>query len=669
MSKRLAGPRLAGIAHTAREIRRLQSSNGKGPPGQWEEIGTSGLDILGGFIRAASVSELEWPKVYPLYNRLRRTDPELAIIRQIFVALVRDVQLEWAIQEDTPSDVQKRAQEFGEQALQDVEGGITRFLETLVSYVPFMGWGWWEMVPGLRVPTWRPPDDDPWRSRYDDGLVGVRRLGFRDHSSFHQWDFDDSGRLRGMVQLDPAGRAAMTPIPLDRSIHLTFGDPNNPEGLSPLEAVWRLERIKYALEIVQGIGFEHAAGHAAFNVERDLTSDDEARVKKAARAILTAQEGNYLALPGHIKAAIMDVPFQAAPALLEAIKYYGVSKLQTFIMQWAALSATTGAGSFAAKKEDTGMFLVYFNAMMAGFVEQLDRQLGNFLFGMNAQAFAGLEDRPHLRAKPIERTLDVGEITEFIARVMPSGFPLGDDDFLAMRRKSGFLPESLPEVAAATPEPAPKETASEDQAEADAEEGMDEMDTDMAMPGAGRKAVQAFAWWAKRHAPAVYRLLGQPFPTSGSEPDRPAETVTVRDLVGVVREFGKALASRPGTEPIHVHLPESLQGSVQLQAPESQLTPETLRALLQELLPRLRPQITVQLPAQPPAEVHVEPRIEVHPAPPAAPMKAPDVNVTVTPEITIAESSVTEEIEVIDRDPEGRLKKARKRTTRRAKLE
>lgn len=49
-------------------------------------------------------------------------------------------------------------------------------------------------------------------------------------------------------------------LPLDNSLHITFGDANNPEVLSPLEAVWRLERLKYGYEVVMGIGSEHSAG-------------------------------------------------------------------------------------------------------------------------------------------------------------------------------------------------------------------------------------------------------------------------------------------------------------------------------------------------------------------------------------------------------------------------
>jgi hypothetical protein len=90
-----------------------------------------------------------------------------------------------------------------------------------------------------------------------------------------------------------------------------------------------MERIKYGLEVVQGIGFEHAAGYLNVTAEKTLTDSDKANIKAAARAIMTAQEGNYAAWPQGITGELTDVNFQAAAALLEAIRYYGLLKCRS----------------------------------------------------------------------------------------------------------------------------------------------------------------------------------------------------------------------------------------------------------------------------------------------------------------------------------------------------
>src|SRR5579859_2305950 len=264
---------------------------------QFNEYGFPGVLSFGGYIQQAYQRELYWPGVYPLYNRLRRSDPEVSVVRQIFSAVAGDLRVEWKGPEEGATSDDKRALEFAESALLDLEGGIEQFVDQVVSHVPFMGWGWWEAVPGLRRKDWVPPDKDgepdPWRSKFDDGLVGFRRLAFRDHSSFLAWDISPvSGRLLGMKQM--AMPHPLRVLPLSKSVHITFGDTANPEGLTPLEGLWRLERIKYGLEVVQGIGLEHAAGYlnVTKTVPGEITPADQSNIRAAARAILTAQEGN-----------------------------------------------------------------------------------------------------------------------------------------------------------------------------------------------------------------------------------------------------------------------------------------------------------------------------------------------------------------------------------------
>lgn len=442
---------------------------------KWEEQGTTGIPTFAGFIKAAYDSKLTWPSCQPLYSRIWRSDPEIAIVRHVFDALAGQVEVGWELPEhvagkdlDAPTDDDKQALEFAWSVTEDIEDGIGEFLNTCVTHVPFFGWGWWEAVPGLRKAGWAPPGDDPWRSQYDDGRVGYRRLAWRDYSSFFAWDIDDrTGQLYGMEQL--AIPNPVVKIPLDKSLHITFGDRSNPEGLATLEALWRLERIKYGLEVVQGIGYEHAAGHAMFTAEGNLSDADKSELRTAARAILTAQEGNYLALPSKIKGEIIDVPFSAAGNILEAIKYYGILKLSLFGMQWVALSATTGAGSYAAMDDSSSMMLTLFNAMCKGFIDQSDRQIGKRLFDYNADAFPGMTRRPRLVLRHgVEKRLALPELSSF-ATAINAIMPLTPEDLAVIREKSGFLP---PAIQSTEEEPEPEEPEV-DSAESEAEDQMD----------------------------------------------------------------------------------------------------------------------------------------------------------------------------------------------------
>jgi 2'-5' RNA ligase len=161
---------------------------------------------------------------------------------------------------------------------------------------------------------------------------------------------------------------------------------------------------------------------------------------------MTAQEGNYVAWPFGFKGELKDVPFSAAGSIIEAIRYYGMLKLAVYNMQWVGMSTLSGSGSFAALKDSTAMWIVAYNAMMSGFARQLDSQLGKRLFEWNRAAFPNMTVRPKLVASPIEKIIDLGELGTFWSQIR-STMPVGDDDFISIRRKSGFLPESLPTKA------------------------------------------------------------------------------------------------------------------------------------------------------------------------------------------------------------------------------
>lgn len=422
----------------------MANGNGSSPKIMLYEQGTSGIRQYSGFIEEAYHKSLRWPSVQPLYSRLRRSDPEVTAVRQIFTSLIRGATVRWD-GPDQPSDGDNQALEFAETLGEDIEGGWDEFLETLVSQVPFMGWGWWEVIPGIRKSGWKPPVDDGWRSTFEDGKIGIRKLAFRDTSSFYSWEYDEEGKnMIGMWQ--NAYPFPNTLLPLVDSLHITFGDPNNPEGLSPLEAVWRLERIKYGLEVIQGIGFEHAAGYLDVKVENSISAEDRAIIEKAARAILTAQEGNYATWPAGVTGEVKDIPFTAAPSILEAIRYFGIQKLTVFISQWMSMATTSGVGSFAAMSDSSSIFMLSFNAMLDGFAKQFDEQVGKRIFTWNA--FPGMTKRPKFAITPVNK-ITLGELATILPALANTvGF--GKEDEAAIRKATGFLPEMPAENAVET---------------------------------------------------------------------------------------------------------------------------------------------------------------------------------------------------------------------------
>lgn len=407
------------------------------------EAGTSGLKETQGFVYEAYNSSLYWPGVHSTYHRLRTSMPEIVAIRQAFTAWARRISPVVELP-DNPTDDDKRFQEFIYSDLDNMEGGFGRLIDDMVNNVPFYGWGWWEAVPSRRLVDWRPPTgEDDWQSEENDGLIGLRRLAWRDPSTFEGWDLTERKRLRGIIQHDYPHQP--TTLPLSQSLHVTYGGGNNPEGNSPMQAVWRLERIKYGLEVIQGIGFEHSAGY--LNVKKiaqgDLSDQAKGLVKDAARAILTAQEGNYALWPFGIEGEVRDINFAAANSLLEAIKYYGILTLSVYVMQWIALNTMTGTGSFASADNSTDMSVSVYNGMMDGFAQQFSDQIGRRLYQWNKYAFPNLTRRPKIRFSHIEKQIALDALGSFWSQI-DGIIPLSEDDYKAFREKSGFLSRNLP---------------------------------------------------------------------------------------------------------------------------------------------------------------------------------------------------------------------------------
>lgn len=426
------------------------------------EAGTSGLKTQSGFIYEAYNSQLYWPGVQPTYHRLRTSMPEIVAIRQAFTAWARRISPIVELP-DHPTDDDKKFQEFVYSDFENMEGGFGRLIDDMVNNVPFNGWGWWEAVPARRLLDWRPPDsNDEWRSEENDGLVGLRRLAWRDSSTFYGWDFTPNKRLRGLTQNDYPNPPVT--MPLNQSLHITYGGGNSPEGNTPMQAVWRLERIKYGLEVIQGIGFEHAAGY--LNVQKtekgELSTDSKGLVKEAARAILTAQEGNYALWPYGIDGKVMDINFAAASSILDAIKYYGILALSVYVMQWIALNTMTGTGSFASADNSTDMSVMVYNGMMDGFAQQYSDQIGRRLYSWNRAAFPNMTKRPKIKFSHIEKGIALDALGSFWSQI--NGIiPLGEEDYKAFREKSQFLPKNLPETNVDTTQPVdPKQNSGSD---------------------------------------------------------------------------------------------------------------------------------------------------------------------------------------------------------------
>lgn len=411
------------------------------------EKGTSGLKESSGFIHEAYNASLWFPTCIPLYSRLRTSNPEIVMVRRAFSSWASNVRPVVNLPEKA-SDADKKYRDFLESDFDNMDGGFSDWLDTCINYVPFMGWGWWDVQASVRDPSWKAPSaDDSWESEEDDGLNGIRRIAWRDNNTFAGWDLSQPNkRLLGMWQQDYPNPKVK--LDYNKSLHVTFGGSNSPEGTTPLEAVWRAERIQYGFSVIHGFGFEHAAGYLSVEKTQagDISAADRTNVALAAKAILSAQEGNYAIWPYGMTGEVKDIPFAAGESLLNAIKHYSILILSMYTMQWLALNTMTNTGALASQVDSTNAGIYSYNAMLDGLASQYDDQIGKRLWKWNKDKFAGVTKRPKITFSHIENTLDLGALGQFWSAVYDK-LPIGEDDYNALRQKTGWMPEETPEDA------------------------------------------------------------------------------------------------------------------------------------------------------------------------------------------------------------------------------
>lgn len=453
-------------------------------------IGTAGVGDIRYTDQGPWHPELRWPNVWQsVYKKIHRSDPEVAVTRHAYNVWGRAAEIMVELPPNPTTD-EKRLGEFYEQVLDDVGGGIQLWQEMAVTNTPFVGWSMFEIVPGIRREGWRPPDGDDWESVYNDGMFGVRRLAWRDYSSFFEWRLDE--RRRNIIaygQLDSPFPVVY--IPYDRCLHLTFGSSASPYGLSPYEALWRLARYKFDLELVFGIGVEKAAGHLSVHLDRTPSATDLQNIKTAAQNVLKATQGNYAVWPSGVKdAKVVDATFTAAESLLEAIRFYHLLKLQVlFGSQWIAVSSTAQSGTYSAAESSIKAALGIFNAIFKTIVSQFDNRLGPLLLRWNKKSFGADVRRPRFVAREVKQDISPTELSQLIAMISPiMGF--GAEDMIEIRKQTGFLPLAIPDKLIHDPDraanapklrkDAPKPQTQSDKQEEEADNTTDD-ETDMSL--------------------------------------------------------------------------------------------------------------------------------------------------------------------------------------------
>jgi hypothetical protein len=195
------------------------------------ERGTSGLRRAGGYVREDLLQELTGLQGVRAYRAMRDNSPVIGACLFAIEMLIRNVK--WHVQPaDTSDEAAAYAELLSGMLFEDLELPWSLQLSEILSFLPF-GWSWFEIVLKRRQGLFPPPlaDGTPaLPSKFADGLIGLGKLAPRAQDTLLRWEFDATGSLLGMHQLDPwVGRQAYLPYAKSLLFRPTSYK-NSPEG-------------------------------------------------------------------------------------------------------------------------------------------------------------------------------------------------------------------------------------------------------------------------------------------------------------------------------------------------------------------------------------------------------------------------------------------------------
>ena len=394
------------------------------------------------------LTELRGIKGVHTYTEMADNDATVGAILFAIEMLMR--KCEFHIEPGGDTDIDKKAAEFVESCMHDMERTWTDTLSEILSFLTY-GWSYHEIVYKRRVGKTSSPITN---SKHNDGLIGWRKLPIRAQDTLYGWEYkDDSDDLLGMTQSPPPKFKQIT-IPIEKALHFrTRSRKDNPEGRSILRTAYRAYYFKKRLEEIEGYGMERdLAGFPVLYApaDMDIWAEDaemQAVLARAEHIVSTirrdAREG--LVLPGgkengwqlELLSSGSRRQFDTNAIIDRYDKRIATSVLADFVMM-----GQQAVGSFALADTKTQVFAMAIGTYLDIICEVFNIQAIPRLIDLNAEHFKGITDYPTMTHGDIEER-DLTQFTTFVKEMVGIGVVTPDEELEKEVRRIGHLPEKI----------------------------------------------------------------------------------------------------------------------------------------------------------------------------------------------------------------------------------
>ena len=436
------------------------------------EIGRLGQRrFYNGIFYEEFVPELHGQKGIEAFKEMANNDAVVGGILYAIEMLIR--QCEFTVSPGGNTDADKRAAEFVEECMDDMEYTWQDTLSEILSFLTY-GWSYHEIVYKLRRGKKK---DIGLSSKYNDGLIGWKKLPIRSQDTFYEWRYEEnSDKLIGMVQCAPPSYGQVL-IPIEKALHFTTKSVKaNPEGKSILRSAYRAWYFVKRIEEIEGIGIERdLAGFPTLTAPEDMdiwnTDDPEMeRILTSAQSIVSGirrDEREGLVLPHGWELQLLTSGSRRQFDTNQIIDRYH-KEIATSVLADFVLLGQSAVGSFALADSKTQMFSLAVGTYLDSICEVFNNQGIRRLIDINGKAFDGITDYPTMRHSDIESP-DLASFSTFLKTMIDAGVIKPDAELERYVRQIGSLPERVEPDEPAVEEPQPEENEKETEVDSKSE--------------------------------------------------------------------------------------------------------------------------------------------------------------------------------------------------------
>ena len=406
--------------------------------------------------------ELRGVKGVQVYTEMADNDATVGAILFAIEMLMR--KCPFHVEPGGDTELDEQAAEFVESCMDDMERTWADTLSEFLSFLPY-GWSYHEIVYKRRVGKTTSPVTN---SKYDDGLIGWRKLPIRSQDTLYGWEYKEgTDDLMGMTQVAPPDYTRCT-IPIEKALHFrTRSRKDNPEGRSILRTAYRAYYFKKRLEEIEGYGMERdLAGFPVLYSPAgmdiwDTEDPDMVRALANAQAIVSSIRRD--AMEGLVAPGGYDVDgsgwklelltsggrrqFDTNAIIDRYDKRIATSVLADFVML-----GQQQVGSFALADSKTKIFALAIGTYLDIICEVFNNQAIPRLIDLNGDHFKGISDYPQMVHGDIEEP-DLEQFSTFIEKMVGTGVLVPDEALEEEIRRVGHLPEKMETAIPGEPQP------------------------------------------------------------------------------------------------------------------------------------------------------------------------------------------------------------------------